>query len=279
MEQPATTACDKTTFRGAVLTIFNIDKYDSIPQHLSYFAYGVETCPSTGRVHLQAFAYASKAMRLTGWKKIFPTAHIERMHGTFAQNVEYCSKQSNLVEFGTKPCLNGQRRDLVTVCDRLRNGDNLVSVAKDYPCTFVQYHNGLNRLSQIYSEPYEHDTVRGYWLWGVPGAGKTHYARTKFTDIYVKSQNKWFDGYNGQQSIILDDYDCGKFLGHYLKIWCDRWACSGEVKGGTVHLRHHYFIITSNYSIEEMFSEDTSMQEAIRRRCEVIHFSQVYKNI
>jgi len=278
MEQPATTACDKTTFRGAVLTIFNVDSYDSLPQHLTYFAYGAETCPTTGRKHLQAFAYSIKAMRLTGWKKIFPSAHIERMHGTFSQNEIYCSKQSNLTTFGVQPCLNGKRRDLATVCERILAGDKLSDISEDYPTVYVQYHNGLRNLSQLHSKPYEHETVRGFWLWGVPGAGKTHYARSKFDDIYVKSQNKWFDGYNGEQSIILDDYDCGKHLGHYLKIWCDRWACSGEVKGGTIHLRHHHFIITSNYSIEEMFAEDTSMQEAIRRRCKVIHFSQVYKS-
>lgn len=95
MEQPVTTACDKknATFRSAVLTIFQISEYSGLPDRMTYFAYGKETCPTTGRDHLQAFAYSENTMRITQWKKIFPTAHIEKMKGTFMDNVDYCSKQ------------------------------------------------------------------------------------------------------------------------------------------------------------------------------------------
>lgn len=279
MDQPATKepATSLPPFRGAVLTIFNLASVSELPSQLTYFGYGVETCPTTGKTHLQAFAYATRALRLTAWKKIFPGAHIEQMRGTFAQNEKYCSKQSELIEFGVRPMDNGKRRDLDEVCARVIEGESLKTISVDHPKVFLQYHNGIRSLSTLHSKPYEHDTVRGYWLWGVPGAGKSHYARTRFSNIYIKAQNKWFDGYDGQETILLDDYDCGKFLGHYLKIWTDKWACSGEVKGGTVHLRHHQFVITSNYSIEQMFPEDISLQEAIRRRCEVIHFGTVYK--
>jgi len=44
-------------------------------------------------------------------------------------------------------------------------------------------------------------------------------------------------------------------LGHYLKIWADKYSCSGEVKGSTVPLLHKYFIITSNYSIDHLWSD------------------------
>ena len=45
-------------------------------------------------------------------------------------------------------------------------------------------------------------------------------------------------------------------LGHYLKIWADRYPCRGEVKGASVQLRHDAFIVTSNYSIKELWPED-----------------------
>lgn len=277
MAQPATSK-PATTFRGACLTIFGNEGYSELPDGLSYFAYGVETCPTTGRIHLQAFAYSKNAMRLTGWKKIFPTAHIEPMRGNFQENEVYCSKEGKLVEFGQKPMKNGHRRDLTDLCEAIVSGTPLDKViVKDYAVTFVQYHNGLTKLANLFSTPYEHETVRGFWLWGVPGAGKSHYARTRFSKPYIKAQNKWFDGYQGEKTILLDDYDCGRMLGHYLKIWFDKWSCTGEVKGGTVHLQHHEFVVTSNYSIEEMFPDDFVLQQAIRRRCEVIHFGVVYK--
>lgn len=41
------------------------------------------------------------------------------------------------------------------------------------------------------------------------------------------------------------DFEGGDKLGHYLKIWADKWACTGETKGGTIPLNHHRFIVTS----------------------------------
>lgn len=71
---------------------------------------------------------------------------------------------------------------------------------------------------------------------GKPGTGKTHFARNHFgNDIFVKAQNKWWDGYKGQKIVVLDDLDI-PVLGHYIKIWADKWACSGEIKGATVAL-------------------------------------------
>lgn len=66
-------------------------------------------------------------------------------------------------------------------------------------------------------------------------------------------------------------------LGHYLKIWADRYKCSGETKGSTCPLSHETFIVTSNYSIEELFKDDTKMIEPLKRRFEEIEFKQLQK--
>lgn len=85
-------------------------------------------------------------------------------------------------------------------------------------------------------------------------------------DLYLKPQNKWWDGYTGQKYVLLDDFDKqGACLGHYLKIWADRYACTGETKGGTIPLKFEKFIITSNYTPDQLW-EDTEMRAAIERR-------------
>lgn len=114
------------------------------------------------------------------------------------------------------------------------------------------------------------DACRGIWFYGPPGTGKSRRARLDFPDAYLKSQSKWWDGYNGQTAVILDDLDTD-CLGHYLKIWADRYACTGEVKGGTVPLFHNRIVVTSNYSIEQLF-KDPEMATAIRRRFTVTYF-------
>jgi hypothetical protein len=86
----------------------------------------------------------------------------------------------------------------------------------------------------------------------------------------MKGQNKWWDGYQGQATVILDDMDTD-CLGHLLKIWSDKYSCTGEVKGGTVPLMHTKFIVTSNYRIEELF-KDPIMAAALKRRFRVHTF-------
>jgi hypothetical protein len=74
----------------------------------------------------------------------------------------------------------------------------------------------------------------------------------------------------------LDDFDKGGVcLGHHLKIWTDRYACTGEVKGSTLPLNYDAFIVTSNYSIEQLWPEDIDMQLAIKRRFIVTEFKDI----
>jgi len=67
-------------------------------------------------------------------------------------------------------------------------------------------------------------------------------------------------------------------LGHLVKIWGDRWACTGEIKGATVALQHTHFVVTSNYSIEELWPKDTDfkLRDAIARRFQTVIFTKVY---
>lgn len=83
---------------------------------------------------------------------------------------------------------------------------------------------------------YNHDTVRGVWIYGPPGTGKTHWAREQDPNYYPKLANKWWDGYNGHTTIILEDLgiSVGRALKDFLKIWLDRWHFTAEVKGTAV---------------------------------------------
>lgn len=120
--------------------------------------------------------------------------------------------------------------------------------------------------------PADQSKCRGVWIYGPPGVGKSHYVRTLEPDLFIKAQNKWWDGYMGQSAVLIDDFDKqGVCLSHYLKIWSDRWSCNGEIKGATIPLNFKTIYITSNYRIEDLWPEDEELREAILRRFHVIH--------
>lgn len=106
----------------------------------------------------------------------------------------------------------------------------------------------------------------------MPGTGKTRRAHEDFPDHFQKLATKWWDNYQGQEAVVLDDLgkDVGKCLVNHLKLWADPWYNHpGEVKGSQVRLVHDAFIVTSNYHLEDL---DISLidKEALLRRFEVI---------
>lgn len=145
---------------------------------------------------------------------------------------------------------------------------------------------GLNSLKayeyarSLAVAPKARPDVCGLWLYGPPGTGKSRYARMLAgDDIYLKSQNKWWDGYVGQSHVLLDDLDKG--IGsnggfwHNMKIWTDRYACTGEIKGGQVSLNYERFMVTSNYSPEDLLGhDDPVLLAAVRRRFKFVRFDR-----
>lgn len=68
--------------------------------------------------------------------------------------------------------------------------------------------------------------------------------------------------------MVLDDLgkDVAKALVNHLKLWADPWYNHpGEIKGSQIRLVHDFFIVTSNYSIEELDISEVDKAALIRR--------------
>lgn len=129
----------------------------------------------------------------------------------------------------------------------------------------------LHRAKELFrlSKPITHaEDVKGIWIYGPSGIGKSHFCRHRHPDAYIKDQTKWWTGYIDQEVVLLEDFDIqGQCLSHHIKIWADKWGATVESKGGHVLLRHRLMVVTSNYSIEAIFTKsDPELLQAIQRR-------------
>lgn len=237
-----------------------------------YTVYGREVGES-GTRHLQGYVYFKAARSMKVLQKKLPRAHWEIRKGSHDQAREYCIKDGVFEEYGIAPQKSGgdSKEELAKKNKRYREAtlDELVVNGEINIFDVKRLKQARDILAQE-GEAFVAEGVRGLWVYGPPGTGKTHYARSLDDVFYIKAQNKWFDGYQGEKIIVLDDLDKGgACLGHYLKIWADKWACTGEVKGGVVPLRHTKFVVTSNYTPADLWTDDMEMLLAIERRFEM----------
>ena len=112
---------------------------------------------------------------------------------------------------------------------------------------------------------------RCYWIYGPPRAGKSYACRNAFPGLYEKPQNKWWDGYDGEDVVLIDDFDkAGACLGHYIKIWADDYRFNAECKGGMLRPCYTVLLVTSNYRPEDIFKDDEELCAAVAARFQLI---------
>lgn len=177
---------------------------------------------------------------------------IETVRKTPEACIAYCQKDSNYL---TNMALD-KKVTKEDIAKELMSGKPLVEIVQTYP----KYLFGYSRLKQDLFM-YQLDLKKlepllrpcGIWIGGPSGCGKSTIATTKFGAYYFKDKTKWWDGYNGEDTVVCEDVDLSwKDCFPYFKIWADRYQFNGEVKGGTVNLRPKRIIVTSNRTLEEL---------------------------
>jgi hypothetical protein len=235
-------------------------------KHHVYLVVGQER-GSEGTPHLQCYVVFKKPVGFNSLKGMIPRAHIEVAKGTSEENRKYCMKEDNYEEFGDCPSVGGERaqKDKWDSARALAKAGLFDEIPSEL---YLRFRSALHAIHDDANAATECIPVlHNLWIYGSTGIGKSKYAWDHFPGAYRKGLNKWFDHYNKQDVVIIEDVDPThfKWLGSFLKIWSDHYPFMAERKGGSRMIRPKTIVITSNYRIQECLGADQMMLPVIRR--------------
>lgn len=212
-------------------------------EKMAYCYYGIEHCPTTGRLHYQGWCiFFNPRSEIAVCKEYCGRFRI--MKGTYKDNYQYCGKDKNVREFGNAP-EQGKRNDLKHYIDLIKNKQiTLEDLLFENPTIYHQYGRTLN-TALMYT--YKHRTTKPtvHWYYGNAGTGKTLKAVSHNAEYYIKdTKTKWWDGYKQQHTIILDDFRKDDWAFNNLLRLLDYYEYTGEIKGGHININSPLIIIT-----------------------------------
>jgi len=229
-----------------------------------------------GFLHWQVFIAFTQKKSLRQLQELLGTrGHYELSRSESATT--YVWKEDTRVpgtqfEFGAKPIRvnsavdweevwsSAQEIDLMAIpaSVRVRCYSTIIRIGKDFAVPI-----GMERTCSVF--------------WGSTGTGKSRRAWDEAgLDCYSKDpRTKWWDGYRGQQHVVIDEFRGAIDISHLLR-WLDRYPVRVETKGGAIPLSANKFWITSNLNPREWYSElDSDTLNALLRRLNIIHFDSL----
>lgn len=226
-----------------------------------YCVFQYEIAPSTGTLHAQGYIELHKPQRIAFMKKLSATAHWEVRRGTRDQARAYAMKTDTRVagpfEFGNwESGGHGSRNDLRSMYDEMKSGANIRSILESHTEPAFKYHGAVSKYMPYFEKKRDWE-MEVHVLIGDPGTGKTRqvWEKIKDKDYYIKEpSNKWWDGYDGQEIILIDDY-IGQFDFTYLLRLLDRYPMQLEIKGGSRQMLGKTIYITSNVKPENWYRQ------------------------
>jgi len=291
----------------------------SLPPKARYCVYQKER-GKDGKEHYQGYIEFNEAVsggQRTEWVKNFiPGGHTEIKYARREDARHYCMKpcsiecnQSNCSEArslgngridweNTQPTelgdlddkQQGKRTDIDEIKDAIKDGATFEQVCEMNFGFAMAHSRSLKDYIATHTKSRDYKTeVR--IIYGDSGTGKSRWCRDTYPNAYWLSKsssgNVWWNGYNGQDVVIIDDF-YGWIPFDYMLHLMDRYPMTGETKGGVVNVRPKTLIITSNRPpckwYPKAYENDLQLEIAFSRRVDIIemwtfflHSKQVIK--
>ena len=234
-------------------------------------------------VHIQGYIQLRNNSPLSALKKINAAAHWEVRRGTHAQAKDYSKKEESRVngpwELGNEKDSQGKRNDLEAIGALVKakktNNEILEEVGAG-ASKFAKHIQWLRFTTTEAESDRQLQGVKVITLYGPTGTGKTYAAVNYIAgnkDYYIceapshSTSKVWFDGYEGQTCLILDDF-AGSFCSfRFILRLLDKYKLKVEVKGGHAWAVWTTVVITSNSHPAEWY-KDVDLSPLRRRLTE-----------
>lgn len=239
-----------------------------------------------GYRHLQGYFELYKRRSFNYIQEAWGFTHLEIAKGTPWENYTYCTKPDTQTgRYGyvrgifPEPCSSKRKKnpeDFDELVEDCKEHDERF-IARKYPRYFLRHCNGIPRLINHWKDPAGNRQIVVIALIGNTGTGKSHwgrqYAAWHHKTIYCKgvqdaTGTPWFNGYEGQSVLLLDDFNSNQLEFRFLLTMLDIYPLKVQTKNGYVDAMWDTVIITSNSSILQWYERQNTAP--LQRR---IHFT------
>lgn len=236
--------------RDWCFTSFKEEKPIFDEKAMLYIVYQREESPETKKLHYQGYVEMKYQVTMKRLKKILKddTIHLSIRMGKREEARKYCMKEDTRKEgpweegkwVDKNP---GRRTDIIEAKAMMDKGASYDMVNDEYPSICAKYPRYVDRSidSKRYKDLPTKRKVEVIVYYGEPGVGKTGrvYYEEKEEDVYPLEnpgkKNLWFDGYEGQSVLLIDDFDGWmelSLLKHILDIYKRKYQVKGNFVTG-----------------------------------------------
>jgi len=265
-----------------------------VPDKAKYVVFGRETCPDTGKKHLQGYFELSCRLRVTQLRKLLTVKkgdqsfHCEKRLGSPQQAADYCKKDGDFEEFGviTPPGQGqGKRSDLDSVKADLDAGDDMSTIADKHFACYLRYGKSLAAYRQLKTPERTWQTLC-IVVYGCSNAGKSVWAANAFDEkpYFLKKGNNgcWWDKYEQQRVVVVDEFT-GWLQFNMFKTLIDNTPHTVDAKGGYRIFNSQIVIFLSNDAPDSWWSSGVintdNDKRAFNRRLHIVVEAKERKDI